>query len=236
MTYADWEAEALSDGPLALWPFIANADAVVGIDAAAIGGCTFPAPGLLAGSDTCLTLDGSTGYVESGDADLGGGPFSLETWCSLFAYAPVGLNSALFDKQNTAYRLYVKRANHGTFPNRLALGSESGVDILVSTVPFPADGNRHHVVATYDGGDTGRIYLDGVDVSLQQAIVALTNNASPMWQGQDHGTAGFWNGRRHGSAVYQSVLSPARVLVHFLAGITNAGGSAVPWWLLDVGF
>ena len=76
------------------------------------------------------------------------------------------------------------------------------------------DTNWHQVVATYDNA-TAKVYVDGVLRGSATSTVALTPNTNPLLGARTVSAGTYYGGLLDELAVYPSVLSPARVQVHY---------------------
>jgi hypothetical protein len=84
-------------------------------------------------------------------------------------------------------------------------------------------GSTYHIVGTFDGSRT-RLYVNGALEATSAAIVGTPNNsANPFCLGADPGRTGGWWGVIDEVAVYQTVLTPERILTHYNAGIGLPG-------------
>ena len=91
---------------------------------------------------------------------------------------------------------------------------------LTSTVSLN-DGNWHHIAVTWNGGNTKRIYFDGVlDTSVTTLTGSLSTNGNALRiAAQQSGS--YWDGRIDEVAIYSTALTAGDVLDHYNAGIGN---------------
>jgi hypothetical protein len=175
------------------------------------GGVTLRQAGALAGDgDDAALLDGSTGYVsvpDSSSLDLGDGPFTMEAWIKRGSTAT---DDDIVQKGTNAYRLYVTATT-----GKLALRKEGVADIVQSTTAILDTTTWHHVVATKTGAAT-KLYIDGADVTGTVTNQTLVDTTSALLIGGS-GT-GFFNGSIDELAVYDTVLTPAQVALHYAEG------------------
>lgn len=78
-------------------------------------------------------------------------------------------------------------------------------------------GQTYHVVATFDG-TTRRLYLNGSEVASGPLSGGPSSSASNVYVGSWGGASEFLAGTVDEPAVYNTVLSAARVLAHYNAG------------------
>jgi hypothetical protein len=225
---ATYSQVVLSDAPLAYWRVDETSGLVAhditgnGYDATYVGGSTLGASGALVGdSDTAVTLDGNTGYLDAHDilAFAGNAPFTLEAWA-----APEGLTvnyQRLFAREPPAgqtrdgYLMFVRTgaADPSTFG--FERWSDGGQSTCHSTDPVQS--GWHHFVATFDG-TTSSIYVDGVHYSDAPASASLRPMTEVLWVGASNwDPAGYFRGSIDELAVYGAALSPARIAAHFQA-------------------
>jgi hypothetical protein len=96
--------------------------------------------------------------------------------------------------------------------------SGSGTAIVESSVAI-TDTTTWHYVACTKNGATSKVYIDGADVSVAGANDTLTDSSSAMQIGTDTGGGTYTDATLDEVAVYATVLSAARVLVHYEVGI-----------------
>jgi hypothetical protein len=191
---------------IALRPALgAGYDAQHANDGTFSGGTTLHTAGGIAGDDdSSARFDGSTGTLtvpDSNSLDLGDGPLTLEAWIKRGSTA----DSSILEK-NTSYELWITG-------NRLALRKAGVADVVQSTTTITDTTTWHHVVATKNGA-TSKLYIDGADVTgtitnqtLVDSTTVLTISGNPIF-----------NGFLDEVAIYNTVLTPAQVLAHYLAG------------------
>ena len=138
-------------------------------------------------------------------------PLSVETWIKPSKLPAAGQYASVLSKAES----YTIQFNG---PRLEFTIMQFGVrQRLQAPVGAVVAGQTYHVVATYDG-TTRRLYLNGVQV----ASAGLTGNPSST---TNNVYLGSWNGSREllagtidEAAVYNTVLSPARVAAHYNAG------------------
>jgi Concanavalin A-like lectin/glucanases superfamily len=100
--------------------------------------------------------------------------------------------------------------------DRVALGA-SGVAIIVSSTNTITDTTTwHHAVVTKTGA-TCKVYVDSADVTGSISNVTCGNGTGSNI-GQDGGGS-FADAILDECAIYATVLTPARVLAHYRAGL-----------------
>ncbi len=68
--------------------------------------------------------------------------------------------------------------------NQVLLRKPNVSTIVRSQVGVPGDGNFHHIVATEDGPNSAKIYIDGVQSTVNVSPVqVVTNSTSPLYFG-----------------------------------------------------
>lgn len=103
--------------------------------------------------------------------------------------------------------------------NKVFFRKANVTTIVQSTVPIPADGMYHHIVATLSApGSTARIYADGADVTQNLPagnVQVIKDTAFPL----TFGIAGGMAANFDEFARYDQVLTLADALAHDNAGI-----------------
>lgn len=224
MAYSD---AVLALSPVAYWRLgeasgtTAN-DEVGSLDGTYVGGVTLGAPSLLTGdSDTAVALNGTSGEITVGDdaaLDFGNGPFSLSLWVK-FGVATETRYNGLLDKGS--FFLHRKPSNHGSFPNKIAFGKTGGSTVLGSTTAI-ADTNAHFIVLTYNGGTTGRVYIDGVEGTSQGSTQTIVDTNDALHIGFDIGNSAFLNGTIDEVALFDAVLTAQQIADLYAAAESEA--------------
>ncbi len=172
--------------------------------------------GLVDDGDGAARFDGVDDVVElpdTGSLDLGD-LFTLEAWV-----APAGVGRAQFlSKGAGSYSLLLSD------DNKIVLAAQNAGEVARSTVPVPADGGFHHVVAVKQGGGA-HVYLDGVDVTGATAPQATDDTAAPLLLGGGEGAAPAFAGGLDEVALYSRALTAGQIRAHFDLG--SAGCSTV---------
>jgi hypothetical protein len=181
-------------------------------------------PGISDIGDTAVTFNGTTQDVQVNDAnslDLGD-TFTMEAWIK--RTATLGTNQGIISKGSGGYYMRMGTGNN------LELAKSQIGSIVASTTTI-TDTNWHHVVATKTGA-TCKLYIDGVDVTGAITNLTCVDTALHLRIGAD-GTAGdsaveFFSGSIDEPAVYNTVLSAARVSAHYAArtGASASSGTA----------
>jgi hypothetical protein len=104
----------------------------------------------------------------------------------------------------------------------------------VAAVGIPLDTNHwYHVVGTFDGASTIKLYVDGAPVATNTLAAAYTPNVNrsdvPMtFGGRGDGAAGNygWGGSMDETAYYTNALTDAEVLAHYQAGTNPTPATA----------
>ncbi|HZV74163.1 MAG TPA: LamG domain-containing protein, partial [Conexibacter sp.] len=81
-------------------------------------------------------------------------------------------------------------------------------------------GGTYHVVGTFDG-TTQRLYVNGTQVASAPLSGSATITPRWLFVGSWDGSSEFFSGTIDEPAVYNAVLSPARVSTHYRAGTTG---------------
>lgn len=223
-TGTDYAAEVLADQPVAYWRF-EETSGTVAVDETGDhhgsydGGVTLGVPGALTGQPGHgASFDGTDDHVEvPWAAALNPATFTVEAWARSGA-GVVGYQavvSSYEDPPQSGYGLWA--AGAGSWDSYLGNGSGgySGANATRTT------GVWTHLVATYDG-TTLRIYADGQEAHTTAGQLGPNTSASLGIGGVQYIAGGVWGEHFEGAidevAVYDSVLSPARILAHYEAG------------------
>jgi hypothetical protein len=166
------------------------------------------------GSETAALFNGSTGYVQWTGAPASTiSSLSWETW---YKTSNAG-TQAIFDNggvlnTGAGFGLWLA-AGH---LNARFAGSTAATDSNTSN-----DGNWHQAVAVYNGSKL-ILYRDGVQVASVNYTGTLGSGGN-VTVGATAGTASdFFNGTLAQASLYQSALSPSRVMEHYVSGALAA--------------
>jgi len=130
------------------------------------------------------------------------GTLTLEAWIKIDDPNQAG-NPRVFDKKaspwtsSAGYTLQYKPGQN----NITALG---GGDNLLRAEPIDLDTNWHYLAAVYNGNGTGRVYLDGVDVTTDGSVGQLVASATRFRMGQQ-----TWGGEAWRGAIDEIRVNPA---------------------------
>ena len=120
---------------------------------------------------------------------------------------------AFFAKANSAF---LGMLDHNIFFAR------SGITgICTSTITITDTDTFHHIVATKDGSDV-HLYIDGADVTGTVTNSTFTDTSDSLYVGAENG-GGYFTGWLDEIAIYDTALSPARVLAHYQAATSEPG-------------
>lgn len=223
---ATYREAVLADDPLAYVRFgeasgtVAHDETTHHNDITVGGSVTWGAPGALASDpDTAIRLDGSTSNLSFGSSlDFAGtSPFSLEAWVSEdiidSEYRFVFGKDTSLPMAPTREEFGINlQASGGINFERYVGGGWKGVKVAAL-----AKGTFVHIVGTYDGA-TMLLYVDGAKRgSVPDARSQATKNV-PFYVGSDGpSVASAMGGVLDEIAIYDHVLTPARVGEHFNA-------------------
>lgn len=180
------------------------------------GGFTLNQTSLLrSDADTCVKLNGTTGYISIPITSLpsGAASWSIECWVNLSSLSgtPVAINFGTTGSGTDVELYYEASANSWT------------VDLDGSTLchgSTPASINTtYHVVATYDGTSL-RLYVNG---ALDGGPTAITANLGSTYAiiGCYNSNSFFCTGFIDEVAIYNTTLSATRIVAHYNAGIST---------------
>ena len=216
-TYA---TAVLNDGPV-MFCRLGEASGTVAADQTGanpgtyVNGPTLAQQSLLANdtANTAVRFDGTNDQVRVADSaslDLTSA-ITLEAWIkpnalpATGAFASVLTKAEAYSLQFNGPRLEFTVMQSGA---RRRLQAPSGAVVA---------GTTYHVVGTYDGV-TQRLYLNGTQVASAALSGPATVTTTPLFLGSWNGSSEFFNGTIDEAAVYNKVLTAARVSAHKTAG------------------
>lgn len=211
---ATYDATVLSDSPVLFWKLneTSGTSAVDhgsgGYTGTYQGGYTLGETGIGDG-ETSVLFDGSSGNVTVAS---GSGPQPATGSIEIWGYWNGSAEGTLMG-DTTGRAPYLSLSSSTGTPDFGGYSNTNGAADCQGPAPISADA-WHHFVGTYDG-TTLRLYLDGaLDATLAWAgPFSYATNAIMAAAG----SFGYFGGKLAKMAVYDTVLSAARVLAHYEA-------------------
>jgi subtilisin-like proprotein convertase family protein len=218
----EYATSAAADAPAGYWRF-AEPSGTTLIDSSGhanngtyLGGVTLNQPGALAGNpNTAASYDGvndTSRIPDSASLDVGH-EFTVEGWVKRSSTTK---SMELMNKGGNGFQLVVMNAGSG---NKVFLRKANVTTLAQSTVGVLADGRYHHIAATINGpGSSARIYVDGADVTdgVPAGAAQVIQDTSFLLT---FGIAAATETKFDEFALYDAVLSPARIAAHYAAGV-----------------
>lgn len=225
MTYS---AEVLADTPLAYWK-LGEASGTTATDSSGnandgtyTGSPTLGATGMLTGDpDTAVTFDGSTQYMSAPLAAFAANALiTVEAWAK---WTSTSTNSTIVCSDTAVaghkgFALFI-----GNAAGKVSFGSYGSSFATTSAATFN-DGNRHHLVGTYDGTQF-RLYVDET-LAAGPTTASLPTGASVVYVAERGNNTLRFAGTVEKVAVYSGVLSTTRITAHYNAG-TSSGSTPI---------
>lgn len=222
-----YEEEVTADSPIHYWKWAADIyagssepDVIAGRDALiSSGGYIHATAGpKIPGINTGVSFPGDaadqTGYL--GTSALLGGltTLSVEAWLR-----PTGIVATRY------YLACLQTPRPWTFGTDV--DSPAAGDRLVSTISgfpvswvIPATGSWLHVVTTLTGSVL-KLYVNGALVDTQTGPAAVPDDATFQQRIGGQFTTNIWQGGLARLSLYNTALSPARILTHYNAGVRD---------------
>jgi hypothetical protein len=225
---ASYVSTILQDNPIGFWQ-LNETSGTTAIDSSGhgnngtyTGGVALSQPGPFAGT-TSAGFNGSDSSV----SNINGTPLNL--FLSNFTVESYSFGGASGDET-----ILGNGTGTGGYSFGLNFGKIEwvyhGVQDVVSNVSVPLDGQFHYTAVTgavSQNGTTLRFYLDGVfrqQISIAGIGRDSGNNVFSLGALQNDPLGTFpFNGNLAELAVYNTVLSDARILAHFQAGVPEPG-------------
>lgn len=242
-----WELEVRADSPTAWWKLADATGSTVLVDATAnrfdLNYQNAPSlgnTGLIANDTATAAVFDHTGRqfgsLKGKPPPITGFPFTIEAWMKVAS--ATGEYKTLFEQSTSSTNftnLAIHDTTHATSVSKISLSitktGDAGGSRWTST-NIVDDNAIHHVAAVITNATTGKIYVDGVDVTaggtpsdsttgvIYPADVAIGNTPD-----LDYGSFGL-NGTLQSVVIYNGqALSAARILAHYNAGKAGASGS-----------
>jgi len=228
-TYQPYVSAVRSDGPLAYWRLGEASGATIAVDeyttnpGTYVAGPTLGVAGALSGdtNKAVAFASASSQYVtvaNNATFNVGTAAQSWEFWVK---QASLGATYIIIDKGGGTVgtgspQVRLNQNVSGDIEFRSA-----GLAILAHTAAVIADTTTfHHIVVTKSSGSsTGKIYLDGVDVTIADTASGFVNNTAALNFGrQDAAPFNYLNGTLDEVAFYNTELTATQVAAHFRDG------------------
>jgi hypothetical protein len=211
-----YRAAVMGSNPSAYWPLsdrvnsIAAVELVNNLNGVVMGSQTFGRPDPW-GEPYACTFDGVSGFiVDMRSRPMALAPFSIECWYRTGAQsatlAAFNAGQLALDPSETPF-LYLSGG-------KLRVYTYGGSVPVIEDPNTSNDGQWHHAVGTYQGGNL-TLYRDGVQVAYSAGAspTALTG----FWHIANGNLGGFLLGDLCHVAIYPTQLSAATVAAHFAA-------------------
>jgi len=213
--YTTYTTAVLADNPILFYLLndtsgttATNLGSLAGANATYTGGYTQNVASGNIGIPTCVTLNGTSGYlVTPSIAPLGSATgISLEIWINPSASPSVVRLTDIYNRLSIAL--------NSNDPQVIFNGSAN----LSSGYVVPTSGTKL-VQLVYTAGPSGEVwYINGTSVATSATAFINANPTAAYYIGQYSSGGYFYPGNVAAHSMYQSVLSPARVLAHYNAG------------------
>ena len=216
-TYRD---EVLADNPVSYWRFN-EASGTAFVDDKGANNGTFIGPVSL-GQPGAIVSDPTN---KSASFNGTSAALSVPSSSSLNASSAVSVEVWIKRQNGGVFQAVVGKALNGqsklenysiwlNASNQVRAYFGNGTTYATTYSSVALDTNWHQVVATYDNA-TAKVYVDGVLRGSATSTVVLTPNTNPLLGARTVSAGTYYGGLLDELAVYPSVLSPARVQVHY---------------------
>lgn len=237
-----YEAAVLADSPAAYYrlndpaPVADSSPFEYHYGGVARGGITYQAPGLVPGDpDTAMTLDGSSGEIDTGFTQASETSYSVEAWVQT---TDGGQNLSILqdrgsgagDSLTLGLNFYATNTAGAPF----FILDTNGVGIGVWSPTPINDGKPHYVVGVWSGSAGAdvtasqfKLYVDGVSVGTRTtggggSVTAPLSGLGPAKIGRHDAWNTYLSGTIQDVAVYEYALSSSQVTAHYNAGANYA--------------
>jgi len=236
----NYKAVVLADSPVAFW-MLNETSGTTAYDSSGngntgtyIGGPTLGASTGLSGLPSGVALNGSGQYVSvPGSASLGAisTAFTVEGWFNM------GLVTGGYLGSMGGTNRYIEVVT-GPTPTQDALATDGALGMFavlsggninagnwLTTTAYPVtNGVLHHLVITYLSGSPVGTFVDGVSVAnnFSSGSGTVTNSSAQPWMLGGRNLSGTLETAQmvfNNFAIYNTVLSAARIQAHYNAGI-----------------
>ena len=230
----NYAAEVMADSPVSYWQLEeaggpTATDSADGSHGTYNGGVTYSTPAHAALGGTCVTFDGSSGYIQLPGTWGGTGwaEATVEAWVK--TAAPI----------TGDFQAIVSPSGSGFAHFQLHSGGSTGFytnggGAFVTPPPATPEGVWRHIVLVGESGNT-RVYVDGAQVGAASTTAfTQVNSASNVHIGNGYAGARWFKGQIDEVAIYNTALSEERILAHYhavnpdLLTLVETGGTFAP--------
>ncbi|WP_460619189.1 endo-beta-N-acetylglucosaminidase [Hymenobacter ruber] len=183
-----------------------------------------------AGSNTSLSFDGLSKYVDAGVINMSGAAFSLECWVkpNSFKAASPYISSLMGMEDGGVNTLMLRLGDAGIDASQVQFVAQIGGSTrkLASVARLTA-GQWTHLAGTYDG-TTMKLYVNGVLDNSQAASGSLTANA-PFTLGRNYAASRGLDGRLDEVRAWTRALTAAEVAAN-ACGVSATSTALAAYW------
>ena len=194
-----------------------------------VGGVTPGVAGVTGGSDTAVSFDGSSGYVDvPGVADSSfSSSFTLEAWVKS---ASAQTDRGIVGKWTYPFGgilLWIDGAGN------YSLAVTANMANYLTTSVAPTVGTWEHIVGTWDGA-TLRLYVDGTEIGSKPFVGVPGLPTNDLQIGNYPGPGKYLNGALDEVALYDHALTATEIRAQYL-GCENIAGATNPTYAPTTG-
>ncbi|WP_201984647.1 endo-beta-N-acetylglucosaminidase [Hymenobacter rubidus] len=183
-----------------------------------------------AGSNTSLSFDGVSKYVDAGIINLSGAAFSLECWVKPNSFKTTSpfISSLLGMEDGGANTVMLRIGDGGIDPNQVQFVAQIGGSTrkLNSVIRLTA-GQWTHLAGTYDGA-TMKLYVNGVLDNSQAASGSLTANA-PFTLARNYAAPRGLDGRLDEARAWTRALTATEIAANACSVAAGSAGLEAYW-------
>ena len=182
------------------------------------------------GSNTSLSFDGTSKYVECGTINLSGAAFSLECWVKPNSFKAVSpyISSLIGMEDGGSNTALIRLGDGGIDANQVQFVAQIGTAAsrkVTSSARLTA-GVWTHIAATYDG-TAMRLYINGVlDNSLSATGNVVAN--APLSLGRNYASSRCLDGRIDEARAWTRALTATEIAAN-ACGVANGPGLEGYW-------
>ncbi|GAB3845288.1 hypothetical protein GCM10028822_03530 [Hymenobacter terrigena] len=183
-----------------------------------------------AGSNTSLSFDGLSKYVDAGIINMSGAAFSLECWVKPNSFKTTSpyISSLMGIEDGGVNTLMLRLGDAGIDASQVQFVAQIGGSTRkVASVARLTAGQWTHLAGTYDG-TTLRLYVNGVLDNSQAASGSLTANA-PFTLARNYAASRGLDGRLDEVRAWTRALTAAEVAAN-ACGVPATSTALAAYW------
>ena len=224
-----YSTEATADAPTAYWRLGESSGSAADASGHSNTGSyvntpTLSTTGAIAGdTDTAVTFDGSTEYVNAGDVSAGeSSTYTVEAWTKTTATAaPSEMIAGEANSASMSVKAYAGLQTDATDGShaRFIVVDDANATASVTGSKVINDGQWHHIVGVRNG-TSFKLFVDGaLDGTMTKSLTTITLDTTTIGARKRFALGAYFAGTIDEVAFYPTTLPASQINAHYQAGL-----------------